>query len=103
MPAKKSLKYNVPRDYVEMMHYYGVFETHIGPISFWCNNYVIRGNLITIHNVMLDVSRAHTQDFKKLFDDIYYDKIELFSSHVIFFPFVPYKYRKEAKDGSKKG
>lgn len=83
---------DLPDGVVDKIHFYGVLETPRDLIKFWCGGYAIKGNLITIYDVIVDTAVTRKSALLRA-GQLYYERIEFIGYMAVFTPFKPYKLR----------
>lgn len=86
--------FTIPKDISEKIQYYGILETPRDTIRFWCSDYKVEGNVITVLDMLLDTSRTHKGSILEA-RRTYYSKVSVINYMATFFPYVPYKFREK--------
>ena len=87
-------EHNIPENIADKIHFYGVIETPSDLITFYCGSYEIKGNTITITDLLLDTSATRKSYISRI-GGVFFEKMEFINYMTMFFPYIPYKHSKE--------
>ena len=89
-------KNSIPDNIADKIHYYGTIETPSDLIGFYCGSYEIKGSIIKVKDLLIDTSVTKRSYITRI-GGIFFKKMAFVNYMAMFFPYIPYKYRKKTE------